>query len=102
MPANIKATSMGLLINEEYTLGDHMEMYNILDEEQDFAARLKWAISEKFMELCQAQVDSFNTASGVGRPDLVVAYIHQMQLCTTLLVTLYPQYRRAIEDARNA
>lgn len=102
MPATIKATSMGLLINDELTLNDHVQLFDILDEESDFGSRLKLAIVEKFLELCQAQVDHFNTTTGSGRPDLVVAYIHQMQLCNTLLVTAYPQYRRSIEEAQNS
>lgn len=93
---------MGLLINDDLTLNDHVQLFDILDDETDFGSRLKFAITEKFMELCQGQVDHFNTSSGVGRPDLVIAYIHQMQLCTTLLVTAYPQYRRSIEEAQNS
>lgn len=102
MSATIKATSVGLIINDEYSLNDHLEIFNLLDLEPDFAPRLKQAITQKFEEVCIDLATNFNQGFGSPRPDLVMAYVHQMQLCTTVLHTLYPQYRRSIDEARDA
>ncbi|NBP57665.1 hypothetical protein EBU71_14245 [bacterium] len=102
MSATIKTTSVGLIINDEYTLNDHLEMFSLLDSEPDFAPRLKYAITQKFEELCTDLISGFNEGTGYARPDLVMAYVHQMQLCTTVLQNLYPQYRRSVDEARNA
>jgi len=92
---------MGVLINGTLTLGDHHELFEILDAEEDFAARLKQAIKEKFESLCADHTEAF-VLSGTGRADLVMAYLHQMTMCSTLLVALYPQYLAQIAAAENS
>jgi len=101
MAATIITTSMGVLINGTLTLGDHHELFEILDAEEDFAARLKQAISEKFVSLCADHAEAF-VLSGGGRADFVMAYLHQMTMCTTLLGALYPQYLHQISIAENS
>lgn len=98
MASTITTTSIGILINGELTLADHVALYDILDEEPDFGARLKYAIQEKFKQITDDHIEMFNTGGGF-RPDLVMAYIHQMQLCTQLLSNLYPAYRSAVAAA---
>jgi len=92
---------MGVLINGTLTLGDHHELFEILDAEENFAARLKQAINEKFESLCADHAEAF-VLSGGGRADLVMAYLHQMTMCTTLLAVLYPQYLHQISLAENS
>lgn len=92
---------MGILINGNLTLGDHHELFEILDAEEDFAARLKQAINEKFESLCADHVEAFNL-TGNGRADLIMAYLHQMTMCTTLLNSMYPQYLAQVAAAENS
>lgn len=101
MAASITTTSMGVLVNGTLTLGDHHELFEILDSEQNFADRLKSAIQQKFVELCSEHSEAFMLTGG-GRADLVMAYLHQMTMCTQLLGHLYPQYLAAINSAQNS
>lgn len=99
MPATIATTSIGVLVNGEHTLADVNDLFDILDEEKDFGSRLKLAIVQRFNEICAEHVEMFNQGVGL-RPDLVMTYIHQMQLCAQLLQNLYPQYLQAIRQAQ--
>jgi len=101
MPAQIATTSMGVLINGTLTLGDHHELFDILDDESAFGDRLKQAIVAKFETLCADHAESFRLTGG-GRSDLIMAYLHQMTMCTTLLNVLYPQYLTQVQAAQNS
>lgn len=98
MSATITLTSLGVLVNQQLTLADFHELYDILDAEPDFAGRLSEAIAGKFESLCEEHAEAFRLTGG-GRADLVMAYLNQMNMCTTLLTVMYPNYRKQVEAA---
>jgi predicted AlkP superfamily pyrophosphatase or phosphodiesterase len=101
MPAQITATSLGVLVNGQYTLADVNDMFDILDEESDFGERVKSAIADKFQQITTDHLDAFLASSnGVLRPDVIMIYINQMQMANVLLGTLYPQYLAAVQQAQ--
>ena len=82
------------------TLSDMYEMFDALEADSTLANNMKMAIMEQYVLATQEVLNSFQEVS-VWNPEKVMAYINAMRQWNEIITVAHPQYKAAVEAARN-